>query len=75
VAAPIRDAAGRVVGDVLLGWPDNRTDPDKEQRAARAAASAADRISAALGYEPAQLPWTGSPPGRRLAAQDAVDGS
>lgn len=49
VSAPIRDAGGRVIGDVLLGWPDNRTDPSRELVAARAAARAAARISAALG--------------------------
>jgi DNA-binding IclR family transcriptional regulator len=52
VSAPIRDAAGRVTGGVLLGWPDNRTDPGKEARAARAAARAAQEISAALGWTP-----------------------
>ncbi|CAN5602066.1 IclR family transcriptional regulator [soil metagenome] len=52
VAAPIRDAAGRVIGDVLLGWPDNRTDAAKELAAARAAMRAAERLSAALGYSP-----------------------
>lgn len=50
VSAPIRDAGGRVVGDILLGWPDNRTDPDKEARAARVAAAAALRVSESLGY-------------------------
>lgn len=52
VSAPIRDAAGRVVGDVLLGWPDNRNDAAKEHAAAQAAVSAAGRISAELGYQP-----------------------
>lgn len=49
VSAPIRDAGGRVIGDVLLGWPDNRTDRRREQDAAQAAVRAAARISAALG--------------------------
>lgn len=52
VAAPVHDAAGRVLGDLLLGWPDNRTDGRKELAAARAAQRAADRLSAALGYSP-----------------------
>jgi IclR family transcriptional regulator, acetate operon repressor len=52
VAAPVRDAAGRVIGDVLLGWPDNRTDAAKELAAAQAARRAAERLSAALGYSP-----------------------
>jgi IclR family KDG regulon transcriptional repressor len=50
VSAPIRDAASRVVGGVLLGWPDNRTDATKEGAAAAAAVDSAARISAALGY-------------------------
>lgn len=50
VAAPLRDATGRVVGSVLLGWPDNRTDASKERAAAQAAVKAADTISASLGY-------------------------
>jgi IclR family acetate operon transcriptional repressor len=53
VSAPIRDASGRVVGDVLLGWPDNRTDARKELSAARAVQSAADTVSTVLGYEDA----------------------
>ena len=51
VAAPIRDASGRIIGEVLLGWPDNRTDPDKEAHVARAAASAAHDVSLALGFD------------------------
>lgn len=50
VSAPIRDGAGRVVGGVLLGWPDNRTDTAKERAAALAAVSSAALISAGLGY-------------------------
>lgn len=50
VSAPIRDAGGRVIGDILLGWPDNRTDPDKEASAARLAVAAARRVSESLGY-------------------------
>lgn len=49
VAAPIHDALGRVVGDLIAGWPDNRTGPDKEARAAREVVQAARRISALLG--------------------------
>lgn len=52
VSAPIRDAASRVVGSILLGWPDNRTDPDKESRVARQAKVSADRASGELGYDP-----------------------
>ena len=49
ISAPIRNAAGRVIGDLVAAWPDNRTDPDKEQRVADAIVSAADRLSEALG--------------------------
>ncbi|MBX3029795.1 MAG: IclR family transcriptional regulator [Chloroflexi bacterium] len=52
VSAPIRDATGRVIGDLVFGWPDNRNDPDKEARAGRIVMDAAARVSAALGYRP-----------------------
>ncbi len=50
VAAPIRDATGRVIGDLVFGWPDNRNDPAKEARAAHVITSATAEVSAALGY-------------------------
>lgn len=50
VAAPIRDATGRVIGDLVFGWPDNRNDPAKEARAATLVMEATARVSAALGY-------------------------
>jgi DNA-binding IclR family transcriptional regulator len=50
ISAPIRNAGGRVIGDMVAAWPDNRTDPDKEQRVADAIVSAADRLSEALGF-------------------------
>ncbi|MET0772173.1 MAG: IclR family transcriptional regulator [Candidatus Limnocylindrales bacterium] len=50
VAAPIRDATGRVIGDLVFGWPDNRNDADKEARAARLVMDATAQVSAALGY-------------------------
>jgi IclR family acetate operon transcriptional repressor len=50
ISAPIRNAAGRVIGDIVAAWPDNRTDPDKEQRVGDAIVSAADRLSEALGF-------------------------
>jgi DNA-binding IclR family transcriptional regulator len=69
VAAPVRDATGRVVGSVLLGWPDNRTDTTKEHTAAQAAMRAAAALSAALGHterEPDRAGFSpagsGSPP-------------
>jgi DNA-binding IclR family transcriptional regulator len=50
ISAPIRDAAGRVIGDIIAAWPDNRTDPEKEHRVASEVLAGADRISADLGF-------------------------
>ena len=50
ISAPIRNAAGRVIGDIIAAWPDNRTDPAKERRVGDAIVSAADRLSEALGF-------------------------
>jgi DNA-binding IclR family transcriptional regulator len=50
VSAPIRDATGRVIGDLVFGWPDNRTSPEKERRAVAIVVQAAGEVSAALGY-------------------------
>lgn len=50
VSAPIRDAAGRVLGDLIISWPDNRTDPGKEAAAAGVVVRSAAAVSAALGY-------------------------
>lgn len=50
VSAPLRDAAGRVIGDLVFGWPDNRTSPDKEADAARIVTQAAAQVSSAMGY-------------------------
>jgi IclR family transcriptional regulator, acetate operon repressor len=54
VAAPIRDASGRVLGDLIGTWPDNRTDPEKERHAGTVIRAAADELSARLG-------WVGRP--------------
>ena len=52
VAAPIRGADGRVVGSVLLGWPDNRTDACEGAARPRARRSAQPaRSRRALGYD------------------------
>ena len=53
VAAPIRDARGRVIGDLIGTWPDNRTSDAKEAEAGRIVREAADDISRQLG-------WTGA---------------
>ncbi len=50
VSAPIRDATGRVIGDLVFGWPDNRTSGEKEARAGALVMRAASDVSAALGY-------------------------
>ncbi len=50
VSAPIRDAAGRVIGDLVFGWPDNRTSEEKELRAGTLVVRAASQVSEALGF-------------------------
>ena len=55
VSAPVRDARGRVVGDLIATWPDNRTDRAKEVAAGAVVRAAADDLSRRLG-------WTGSGP-------------
>ena len=52
VAAPIRDASGQVVGDLIGTWPDNRTDPQKERHAGAVIKAAADELSARIGWAP-----------------------
>jgi DNA-binding IclR family transcriptional regulator len=52
VSAPIRDATGRVIGDLIASWPDNRTHARKERSVATAIVSAARDVSAALGSMP-----------------------
>jgi DNA-binding IclR family transcriptional regulator len=62
VSAPIRDGTGRVIGDLVFGWPDNRTSEDKERRAAEIVVRAAADVSTALGYrreEPQLAPHPG----------------
>ncbi len=61
VSAPVRDARGRVVGDLIATWPDNRTDADKEAAAGIIVRSAADDLSRRLGWsgaDPAHVPGT-----------------
>jgi len=50
VSAPIRDARGRVVGDLIATWPDNRTSDDKEAGAGLVVRAAADTLSRRLGW-------------------------
>jgi DNA-binding IclR family transcriptional regulator len=49
-AAPVRHATGRVIGDIIVSWPDTTANEDREQTFARAAVAAAAEVSAALGY-------------------------
>ena len=51
VSGPVRDATGRVVGDLVISWPDNRTSPEKERSLGEAARDAADEVSRGLGWD------------------------
>lgn len=50
VSAPVRDGAGRIVGDLIATWPDNRTSPEKEAAVGAVVRAAADELSARLGW-------------------------
>jgi DNA-binding IclR family transcriptional regulator len=50
VSAPIRDARGRVAGDLIATWPDNRTSDSKETGAGAIVRAAADSLSRRLGW-------------------------
>ena len=50
VSAPIRDARGRVAGDLIATWPDNRTSEAKEASAGSIVRAAADEVSRRLGW-------------------------
>jgi IclR family acetate operon transcriptional repressor len=50
VSAPIRDAAGHVVGDLIASWPDNRTSAEKEERVAATIVASALELSTRLGH-------------------------
>jgi IclR family transcriptional regulator, acetate operon repressor len=50
VSAPIRNARGRVVGDLIATWPDNRTSDAKETGAGAIVRGAADELSRRLGW-------------------------
>jgi IclR family acetate operon transcriptional repressor len=53
VSAPIRDARGRIVGDLIATWPDNRTSAAKEASAGSIVRAAADELSRRLGWNEA----------------------
>jgi DNA-binding IclR family transcriptional regulator len=49
-SAPIRDATGRVIGDIVITWPDNRTSDAREAAMGLVARDAAAEISRNLGW-------------------------
>ena len=51
VSAPIHDARGRIVGDLIATWPDNRTSPEKEASAGSVVRAAAAEVSRRLGWK------------------------
>ena len=64
VSAPVRDARGRVVGDLIATWPDNRTDAAKEAAAGVVVRAAADDLSRRLGWSGPALPTSRTKGGR-----------
>lgn len=50
VSAPIRDAERKVIGDVIICWPDNRTSALLERRRSCVVRRVASDLSHALGY-------------------------
>ena len=60
VSAPVRDGAGRIAGDIIATWPDNRTDDAKEAAAGRIVTAAAHELSTRLGW-PGPSPTPPSP--------------
>jgi DNA-binding IclR family transcriptional regulator len=68
VSAPVRDARGRVVGDLIATWPDNRTDAAKEAAAGTVVRTAADGLSRRLGWNgPSPVDADSTPVKRRHA--------
>jgi IclR family acetate operon transcriptional repressor len=65
VSAPIRDARGRIVGDLIATWPDNRTSAKKEAGAGAIVRAAADSLSQRLGWDGARVPAPARPAPRR----------
>jgi IclR family acetate operon transcriptional repressor len=49
-SAPIFDATGRVIGDIVISWPDNRTSDTREHALGAVARDAGAEISRGLGY-------------------------
>jgi hypothetical protein len=64
VAAPIRDATGAVVGDLVSSCPDNRTSPEREKQhgeIVRAGAAAVSRGHGFVDSTGRPLPWSPRP--------------
>jgi len=59
VSAPIRDARGRIIGDLIATWPDNRTSDTKESNAGAIVRAAADELSRRLGWDAIVVPGGG----------------
>jgi len=51
VASPVRDATGTLVADIVISWPQSRSDARREIEMGGACFNAATRLSRALGYE------------------------
>jgi len=62
VSAPIRDARGRIAGDLIATWPDNRTSDAKESSAGAVVRAAADEVSRRLGWNAASATETSRRP-------------
>jgi DNA-binding IclR family transcriptional regulator len=62
VSAPIRDARGRVVGDLIATWPDNRTSDAKERATGAIVQAAAAELSRRLGWDGGDAPTEEPPP-------------
>ena len=54
VSAPICDATQRVIGDIVISWPDNRTSTEREAQVGLVARDAAAEISRGLGWSEAR---------------------
>ena len=54
MSAPIYDATQRVIGDIVISWPDNRTSEEREAQLGLVAREAAADISRGLGWSEAR---------------------
>ncbi len=49
-AAPVYDAHGRVLGDIIITWPASRSSPDREGELGELVRTAAATVSTRIGY-------------------------